>query len=406
MRWPEVLAVLVGIAGAGLGVWLLLRRPKLLLKRADLRIRDNETGWLLLSPPPDEVSEMRAAERRGALLNRFGARALTFEILEELPIGASTEFIESPPGIESSVREFVTRTGPFAQLARVSWEVQDRNLLLLERVSDLIIGIRRRHERLDDGAVVRLDSKAKDAPIVVLETDAPDIYSPDLMRFRDWLGVGVRITRSSRPRMQGRCKAGNGLDGTVGGIVQCGYDTFGLTCAHVLSKECLSAHHRCAVTNESIEPDAALLRTEMPCFTFPSVPRQCTVASVEDVNQMLRTHGNVSMRPVVHGRGEGAAYTRVSFFSTGLVDYHFPHVEIRPKREGIDRLTGGYTTTSRFSDGGDSGSWVFEKGTDNWIGLLVAGDSIERSSFVAESQPLFRYIGLVLKSRNVDLFSY
>jgi hypothetical protein len=340
-----------------------------------------------------EFAEAAARERRRSIERLLGEFELPRQfsreaVLRPLPI----EFLEVPEGMEPRRHEMDSGAGS-AELARLYWELEDDSLLVLGRVADLVTNARRAlsSEKLDDGLVVRLSGAGR-KPFVIVETDMPWLYADALAQHSRWLGVPVALAPSPRPELLGRCSVGGESDGVVGGAVKVNGDEFGLTCDHVLSQACGSVASRPSPRTAG-EPDAALIRPGADCFDFP-VPTagRCSAASVSEVSKLIFRNGTVVLRR--NGR-PGNALTRSYDFAINGREYRFPHVEVGPQRRGFEAFL-PQAMARRFSRAGDSGSWVFDARSGEWVGLLVGGAALVQVSYVAEATPLLIYLAAKL----------
>lgn len=134
---------------------------------------------------------------------------------------------------------------------------------------------------------------------VIVETDAPVTLTEFLRPFADWYGIGVHVTKGKPIKRTGDCVHAGGMDGTIGGIIQIGSESYGLTCAHVIGADCPSIKAPIKTESTYWSPDAMLVQLDESCLTAPKPPMG-TVAplSWNGVEELIEAKRAVAcMRP-------------------------------------------------------------------------------------------------------------
>lgn len=366
---------------------------------------------LSLPSPPKELSIRRAQERREAI-QELSRRS------ENVPSRflVGYEFLETPPEFPRlGVTEF-DRESPdaIAQAVRLRWQLESDELLLADRVVDAVVALRRTGQPAFPSAFeepfffgyseiypsVKLLHEAKLLETgrfpwsVLIETQFASWYSARLGKFADWFGIGIQFGPPSRVVLQGKCEIGSGMKGVVGGKLRGSRSSdLGMTCAHVLSPECGSVVCTYSPTNTGNQPDAALIADRSPCFSMPDGTRPCTVATEAEVRETRMSKQLV--RKGRSSRKKGYISCPVLELDSEGKTFRFPHIQIVPL---TIPLLGRFSALFEraFSYEGDSGTWVFNDETGQWLGMIVAGDPDQRVSYAAEATPLLEYFRLRL----------
>ena len=386
---------------------------RLELPEFDYESRLNE--WNIVIPPPDiDVAHNRAKDRINNIKNEFEKNGLFFS--EKISPDSSVlknEFIEWPPiNEERSSRHFDSYSSACGQMARLLWQLRQPEYALAERVIDAIVAFRRLSSARDRDAIeyptVKVEKlngeyvrENKFPWVVVVETDNAESYRRFLSNISDWLGIAVAIGPPRRVNLHGACKAGVGLEGVVGGVLRNSESEVYVTCSHVLSSECQSKILGGDPSKDSNEPDAALLRSGNPCFKLDSNMVPCASVSTEEVDQHILNRRLVQKRNPECNSRKGFIRNRVHGFNVNGTFHRFPHLEIFPDISRFDSLMMPFWRRA-FSKRGDSGSWVFEENSENWVGMVIGGDEYFLSTFVAESEPLLDYFTLLSRDVNID----
>jgi len=335
-----------------------------------------------------------------------------------------SEFLEIPPQIRGVERAFLDNTPSeaFGQMARLRWQLGADELLLIERLVDAIVVLKRREAALrvnntetvsaDDYPLVKLEPLGEGAEAqgkfpwkAVIETSDPDYFRRTLTPLNEWLGIGVDLAPRQKIKLTGRCQVGDGMDGVVGGMVE-DHESFAVTCAHVLSSQCGSKviagnPYASAPAGVKNEPDAALISTTTPCFTELNGGRKRKFSCADDqiVLHSVNSRSKVFKFSPRKKEPAGFIHNQVALLppSNGGSAYRFPHLEIRPDRTTYFFGTIPYPLSKYFSREGDSGSWVVEESLGIWFGMVVGGTE-HGSSYAAEGRPLLDFFELQLKA--------
>jgi hypothetical protein len=353
-----------------------------------------------IAPPDASFSVEASQNRRNSLLNhlrRYSEGA-----------GVSLEFIETPPGFESiPLREYGQRdTARFWLASRLEIQLEKQETLLLERVTDAFVCLERlqRITREDFPYLIRLErlpARRRQELFpwkVVVSCDAPNRLFPHFSdpETRNWLGIGIDFTSRNRQSMkrpekkppeatptaavaQGRCTIGtDGKEGSVGGMVGDGEEIFGITARHVLSSSCQSIAQPTSdlpmeeFTEDS--PDVAFIRLESGCFD-EIIGRESVeitrFASQDDLELAVRKETKYRKMPM-RDELDGIVVTASSSgFKLGTHFYRGPHFQMTPTF--VERMGIIFPINKKFSKPGDSGAWVFDFQTGQWIGMIVGG---------------------------------
>jgi hypothetical protein len=357
-------------------------------------------------PAPDIGLSRLAAQARRVRLTEFLQR---FDNTGGVPL----EFLEVPPGGEGGGRErYSDDETQYWRAARLRMQLRSDHLLLLERVTDALVHFQRegRLSAEDFPVSIRLER----IPVrlreilpwrVVLTTANPrgvlaQLADPAL---QGWFGIALRVHRPrgqrpggtpeqgptaegsaaggpSRPprtltAAHGRCVAGSdGLEGTVGGTIgEPGGEFYGVTCAHVLSSACIDRRWPLHPPDREFtqeRPDVALIRLHQPCFVAKNGAPALDAAQA-DIELAVARGSKVGKLPPldkVHGLVITAA---ASGFKLGPFFYRGPHFHVTPyfvRQFGIV-----WPRDKRFSKEGNSGCWIFDEETQQWLGMVIGG---------------------------------
>lgn len=411
-RW--LIAVLVVSLGVFAGQILFLSIKTWLTRLLERHHAARWSNLFSLQSPPAEVSKRRAQERRAAILE---LSRRSENPLSRFLVGY--EFLESPPDFrDMRVNEFgLESPDAIAQAVRLRWELESDELLLADRVVDAVVALARTggppfpfeersfvfpypyFERYPSVKLIH-EEKVLGTELfpwsVIIETHFPQSYSEGLRPIADWLGIGIRFRPPSRVVLQGKCEIGSGMKGIVGGVLRGSRGTLGMTCAHVLSPECKSVVCTCSPNNAGNQPDAALIggSSRCPrCFAMPDGGHRCDVATEGEMRESRRRKQLV--RKGRFSRKRGYISCPVLEFESEGRTFRFPHIQIVPL---TIPLLGRFSALFEraFSYEGDSGTWVFNEKTGQWLGMIVAGDPDQRVSYAAEAAPLLDYFRLRL----------
>lgn len=347
----------------------------------------------ILPYPTTDLARERANDRRQtirrSLLDIGDARFLSREFIETPPNSPSIE----PRSLLDNVREAI------GQIVRLRWQLEDDELLLIERVVDAIMLLKRQEKELFAGELplIRLEPMEKRLVRqgyfpwkVVVETNQPAIYKNFLYEIHDWLGIGIDVAPRRKITQFGLCQMSGGREGTIGGMVT-GTDTYAVTCAHVISPDCGSVRFRSQLDDDTAQPDAALLDARNPCFPLPDGARVVlTTATDSVIKDCIKTRTTVNKLQNSGRTAPGYIRTRVSTIPFQGILFRFPHLEIKPNRMRQWGLRFPLFR-SDFSVDGDSGAWVTDGYSGSWLGMVVGGAD-DHSSWVIEAEPLLSYL--------------
>lgn len=283
----------------------------------------------------------------------------------------------------------------------------------MDRLVDVLVGF---EEEFDNqkkypvkksplGAIrVRYDSRSDRAGrfpwIAIVEAKNPRHWSQLLQPFSKWIGIGVEFELPAPISPYGRCRAGSGMDGEVGGELEAGRSRYAMTCSHVLSNNCMS---RIFSENEQLwsghHPDAALVASKNPCFQTPTEQyHNCEPMSDDEVLALAATRGDRLRFSCGANRMRALVLARCSAWLSGSTIYRFPHVALL-----ADLTTASFFRKiigrAVFSRPGDSGRWVVGDISGRWLGMLVGGDESSGTSFVASGGALFDFFRILLLRR-------
>jgi hypothetical protein len=360
----------------------------------------------ILPSPPKERAQRAAAERRQNLSLLLEQFQVSLERTSEGgPRSLPVEFVEVPPTFsamesrESAIESLDERAG---QMARLRWQVKADQFLLAERVVDTILASRRYLQGSFSSGLplIRLtcfESQLASRGLfpwkVVIETSQPEADSSAILQASEWLGIGVDFAQRRRIRPFGRCEVLGGLNGVVGGVLENGNEEYLMTCSHVLSLNCKSLVHHGTLAPRSNQPDAALIRRGNPCFKLSKKLIACLPADEDLLERIMLKKARIEKRHPDMRPRKGVIRSRVHSIPLNGNVLRFPHFEVLPWNSKLLRITRIFD--SPFSKEGDSGSWVFDVGSGNWLGMVIAGDDYF-TTFVAEALPLVDYFTDVL----------
>jgi hypothetical protein len=336
------------------------------------------------------------------------------------------EILEVPPGFsESIMRRELDEPSAEARLTTLLYQSAQEEALLFGRLIDAIRCFIRERSLRSPGlpslagtelVLRRLrwwERRRGEYPWVALvRTQHTREFAAFLEPLREWLGIGVRIAAPVGWRLQRSCVYSDEL-GTVAGYVATSDPAvkYALTCAHVLPERCSQTRLTRSGKSSGDQPDAALL-LQHPCVeTAQTGVRACFVSRrvlrrlwIEKTT-VYRAGGH---SPHVTGyvKNEQASYVKPD----NSVEA-FPACVVQTKRV---RYAWGLLPwppiRRRFSEHGDSGSWVMirsAQGPSLWLGMVVAGgegdDKME--SYVIKASALKQYFRRRL-SRERPIVSY
>ncbi|MGO7347811.1 hypothetical protein ACCS92_10805 [Rhizobium ruizarguesonis] len=330
------------------------------------------------------------------------------------------ELLEIPPGFEGLVEPLpITPEAGDARIATLEFQESDPQLMLFGRVADAFDCLLRTEDFafLSDIELVlrRLhwwERVRGEYPwIVVVRSEYRRALARAILPMRDWLGIGVSCSKPKRLQPQMRCNAGR-QSGTISGYLS-PVDLsarYPITCAHVLDHHCPQALV-CRpkplpqpVYSGCHEPDAALLLLH-DCWQPNMDPLKVIPISTADGEQLLRRR----IRRVGGSAKRATGYLKfpvTSYMTKDGVTEHFPTFVVYgwPKSLLGDLLSWP-PLCNRFSQPGDSGSWVLldEPNLEEprWLGIVVAGSEsyFFPESHVLIAKPLMRYFNRRMRDK-------
>lgn len=238
--------------------------------------------------------------------------------------------------------------------------------------------------------------------IALVRTRYADEFTQFLDPLKEWLGIGVRIVKPVGWRRQRTCANSNELGTVAGYLATSNPDVkYSLTCAHVLPPSCLQTRITRTAQSSGVQPDAALLH-QHPCvgvtprgvsarFASRRLLRRLWVAKTS-----VYRAGGYSHKVIGYVKNEHASYV-----ADDEAVEDFPACIVQTKRF---RYVWGAVpwplVRARFSDEGDSGSWVMVRDPARWLGMVAAGgkgdDKME--TYVIKASALNSYFRRRLKT--------
>jgi hypothetical protein len=381
------------------------------------RLLRHENHRIIIPAPSTEQALKASQSRREKIAQAFRSAEIalgpwiegSFEG-QAPPRPLPFEFLERGPEGDQPTRRSLEddREGLYAQTIRLAWQYGRPELLLAERVTDVVIAAGRGEsagkpisgplEDYPSVSVVRIRASSEDVfPWrVVISTGDPARYERALKPLADWLGIGVAVTEPI-PRIDsfGQCSVGGaGMSGIVGGTVRRSGSTYGVTCAHVLSPDCGSAVVR-GSTGAGTRPDAALIRTT-PCFEFPRPGAPCSPASSDKTDDCMVRKTEIRKRHRKASKAPGLIYSRGTAMTMAGGVFRFPHLLLMRRPSGVLALLAQPFRTRSFSRHGDSGAWLFERGRREWLGMIIGGERDYGGAFALEAKPLVDFLAVAL----------
>ena len=341
-----------------------------------------------------------AAERRTRLSGRLEEVGREGFLIQE--------FMEIPPNTEGvEARSLAENTDEaLAQMARLRWQLQGDERLLIERLIDAFVIFQRQSSSpqfmLED-PLIRLhrnrdfEAKGLFPWTAVIETENPSLYINLLKPIHGWLGIGVEFTPKTFPRLLAKCRETGGKTGSVGGLLRVAEKTYKMTCDQVVSPSCASVIFRSFPSNNKDVPDVALLQLATDCFKLaePTDTREVFCASEDIIRECMDARTRVIKLNGFNRGSPGYVYDPAHLLPAQVYGHsvRFPHINIKPDTKTY--LFGLVTIpiwNRQFSSEGDSGSWAIESKGGFWLGMIVSGDGYQ-GSWLVEAGPLLDYLG-------------
>lgn len=354
--------------------------------------------------------------REAAEVRRHFVRQQLLDYGRSLP---TREVLEIPPGlVESVVPRELDEASAEARLTALLYQSAQEEALLFGRMIDTIRCFARvRAERFPslpslagtELLVRRLrwwERRPGEYPwIALVRTRYAREFVDFLEPLKEWLGMGVRISAPVGWRPQRTCEHSDEL-GTVAGYITASNPNvkYALTCAHVLPKKCSQTRLTRTGKSPGTQPDAALLYQHACVGTAQRgeparfIPRRILRRLWLKKTSVYRA-GGYSPKVIGFVKNEQASYV-----AKDETVEDFPACIVQTKRFRYAwRAVPWPPIRRRFSDEGDSGSWVMVRraqGPSLWLGMVAAGgdgdDKME--SYVIKASALKRYLRGQLKN--------
>lgn len=369
-----------------------------------VRLVSPKGQFVVIPPQETETAISAAAARRKFIEAHIGPSMF------EVP---RIEIMEVPPGRGEISFGELPQGEAIGQAVTLRWQLNDDAFLLLGRVADALNVVARRLDiepwRLASTIeLTRLEPKVTRTPnafpyMVVINTNEEGTIRQEIGDLASWFGIGVTVQRGPQATEFGQCQVPGGLPGCVGGDIRGRHDgTYGLTCAHVVSKRCQSALFKTDLNPRSNEPDVAVLRSDNPCFAAPA--EVIEVAPIDQTAAELLGNRSVTRFPGANARG---ALDTVALWASYANRTHvFPHAVIKPDVKILFDLIAWPPWRKHFSRGGDSGSWVITTEGRKWVGMLVGGSEFHHLSYAILSAPLLAFLDATMNQHPVSCFAW
>jgi hypothetical protein len=357
----------------------------------------NVTGFVAQRTAGD-VASLRRSRVEQALLG--AGQPVLFELPDDLSPYVEAE--DEVPRHEAAARQVM-----------LEWQLSASQLLLLARVCDTVDAVARRLESPDvplgSPSEERSDSRQLHLMValrpvsgaarrlkpdlfpwrVLVETDDPVTLARVLRQYADWYGVSVHVTKGRPIKRTGGCVHAGGMNGIIGGIVQIGNESYGLTCAHVIGADCPSIKAPIKTGSTYWSPDAVLLQLDGSCLTAPKSPLHSVAPLTwNGVEELFEANNVVAcMRPARGRLRKGDLQLPAPYFrdKSGIV--RFPTIQIQRD------------AARPFSKPGDSGTWVtLQNAPYQWVGMVVSGHR-GGMTLCHLSGPLLRWLELLLSDK-------
>jgi hypothetical protein len=369
----------------------------------------------------NERPVFRGSERRARDVAAERQQFLQNQLRQYSSALPETEIIEIPPTLaEVYERRALSRQSANARLVGLLYQRGEEQSVLFGRVVDAISCFVRSR-----GAV----SSSPDTPplsaeivlrklrwwerwpgeypwVALVRTKRTVDFVHFLEPLRNWLGIGIRVAQPAGWTPQRNCVHSN-EQGTVAGY----FGTrdpkvkYALTCAHVLPESCPQYRITRQPRSEASQPDAALLH-QHACVDDVRDGARTRFVSERLLRRLwrekspVRRAGGYSQRVLGYVKHREAAYVA----KDGTAE-EFPACVVKTRRVRYARgLLPRPFFRRRFSQQGDSGSWVVvdESATDtpSWLGMVVAGGENEdkMESYVLKASALLRYLRCELRN--------
>lgn len=323
------------------------------------------------------------------------------------------EVLEIPPPLRGAIElRGLSEQAADATIVQLLYERNDQALLFGRVVNSLVCFARMRGLSIVAGTEILLRPlhwwerlQGEYRWVALIRTPHSDEIGQFVTSIRDWLGIGVRVTRPAGWASQRQCLHSGDI-GTVAGQLKTrdpNIDYY-LTCAHVVPESCVYSKLNRKTASKMDEPDAALL-SDHGC-----VQGSATFARVKFATQRFLEHLGAQKKSVYRVGGYSPKVS--GYLKSELATYwtedgnheRFPSCVIQTKRT---RYFWGRLPIplikSRFSTPGDSGSWVLARREDYarpiWIGMVAAGGEGDgkMESYVVKASELLWYLRLRLR---------
>jgi hypothetical protein len=366
--------------------------------------------WMLFTDLKNETAEELAEERRKIINSLIGENSIM-----------EYEFLESPRNYKVKERQrifFENRDEMYGQMARLKWQLNSTEYLLIERLTDLvIILIRDNKESISEYPLIKLEpidkferKKGNFIWKAIIEADNLGLYFDFLFKYKEWIGIPVELREKKYYTIKQNGHCSNSIEeGTVGGHIVYNNVEYSMTCSHVLAPDCGSVLFRGNRNSTSFNyqnhvyqaPDAALIDINSPCFRITKSNKQFLSIATEQVyitaaDNRVVLNKNPESYPKKNGYISNPGTLMPMVKGTA---YRFPHVSVRliQKKYLFGLLK--FPMNSHFSVGGNSGSWVIDTNTNIWYGMVIGSDDVA-ITYLIQCEPLLDFFKYQIGGNN------
>lgn len=355
-------------------------------------------GTLFSIPPPHKDFAISAAKQRA----QFLADVTKYDRPTDYP---RFRIRESRSG-SRDLTEPLSLLASIAQMAELRWQASSDPVLLLGRATDTLDELSLDLYRIGSALWKDLYSSVRIAPIgrltkfisvfypifpwvLIVETHHDEILLRQKELLSSRIGLGIEFRKPSSAEFLAGCEAG-GRTGKIGGGLKFYDGEYGVTCEHVISKTCSCSFISGSPSENSAEPDAAILLRKNGCFGNEP-------ARLMSVNAVSEEKDEFTLGKLVQfaGKHENSLRGRIDEIGKAYLCenriFKFPFFVVVPKSSTIpiwDRVF----RAQQFSRPGDSGAWVvLADYPHQWIGMVACGNSRRHSSNVLHAGVLMRF---------------
>lgn len=222
----------------------------------------------------------------------------------------------------------------------------------------------------------------------LISSRSPDIFEDHLKSIPpSWFGIGIEVERKEPPIPLGLCNLPGGMYGQIGGILSIGNTDFGVTCGHVVARPtCCSAVYVESYEADMSAPDLALVSVNnQGCFDIPHRTREIPWFSL-DYEERFSPERALGTR-VTLCRNQGKSRTGIIESYTPAFSHFGPCIvpSFVVRREQRNRIIAWPPFGGKFSKEGDSGSWIVDRETGMWYGMIVSGRKCQSYAHIPEA---------------------